>query len=155
MTKLVDIRGIPRSRTNPQFDVTALPKTLRAAKISYVHLASLGGRRPKNKTIDPAVNGAWQKAPFHNYADYATTAPFRAGLRELLAISASEPCAIMCAEAVWWRCHRRIVTDFVLARGRPVVHLATATRSTPATLTPFARVGAAGRVTYPEGTVSS
>ena len=148
ITRLVDIRSIPRSRTNPQFNTDVLPKTLRAAKIAYTHLAALGGRRTKSKTIDPAVDGAWQKAPFHNYADYAQTAPFRKGLAELLALAKRETCAIMCAEAVWWRCHRRIVADHVLARGREVVHVATRTRSEPATLTPFAEVDGR-RVTYP------
>jgi hypothetical protein len=95
------------------------------------------------------VNAGWRLRPFHNYADHADTTVFLEGLRELLAMVSRETCAIMCAEAVWWRCHRRIVTDHVLAHGVPVIHLFTATKAEPATLTPFARIGAHGAVSYP------
>lgn len=149
MTKLIDIRSIPRSRTNPQFNLDVLPDTLHAARIDYVHLASLGGRRGKIERIDPSVNAGWDRPPFHNYADYAETEPFREGLSELLAMAARETCAIMCAEALWWRCHRRIVVDHVLARGLPVVHISTRDRAKPASMTPFAIVNNAGRVSHP------
>ena len=96
-----------------------------------------------------SVNAGWERRPFHNYADYAETAPFREGLRGLLEMVSRETCAIMCAEALWWRCHRRIVTDHVLAHGVPVVHLLTREKSEPASLTPFAVIGARGRVSYP------
>lgn len=115
VTRLVDIRSIPRSRTNPQFNLDVLPATLHSADIAYVHLASLGGRRTKSQRVDEGANAGWERRPFHNYADYAETAPFRKGLRELLEMASRETCAIMCAEAVWWRCHRRIVADHVLA----------------------------------------
>jgi uncharacterized protein (DUF488 family) len=149
VTRLVDIRSFPRSRSHPQFNVDVLPATLHGAAIAYVHLAALGGRRPKSKRVAERLNAGWKLRPFHNYADYAETAPFRDGLRELLAMMSRETCAIMCSEAVWWRCHRRIVTDHVLARGVPVVHLFTATKSQSATMTPFAVVGARGRISYP------
>jgi uncharacterized protein (DUF488 family) len=149
---LVDIRSIPRSRTNPQFNLDTLPATLRRAKIGYTHLAELGGRRSKSRLVDPSLNAGWEKAPFHNYADYAETAEFRQGLSALLALAQRETCAVMCAEAVWWRCHRRILTDHVLAHGVPVVHLFSATKAEPASLTPFAVVGARGTISYPAPT---
>ena len=149
VTRLVDIRSIPRSRTNPQFNFDQLPDTLRSEGIGYAHLAGLGGRRSKSKDVPVEVNAGWESRPFHNYADYAETAPFRACLRELLEMASRETCAILCAEAVWWRCHRRIVTDHVLAHGVPVVHLFTTTKSEPASLTPFGVIGAHHRVSYP------
>lgn len=149
VTRLVDIRSIPRSRTNPQFGLEVLPATLKRAGIAYTHLLSLGGRRPKSKVVDEATNAGWEVRAFHNYADYALTAPFREGLRELLKLAAGETCAIMCAEAVWWRCHRRIVADHLLARRVPVVHLFTRQKSEPASLTPFAVVTGRTKVSYP------
>ncbi len=153
VTRLVDIRSIPRSRTNPQFNLDVLPAMLAKAKIAYVHLASLGGRRAKSKEVGTDANAGWQKPPFHNYADYAETTPFREGLSTLLEMASRETCAIMCAEAVWWRCHRRIVADHALAHGVPVVHLFTRQKSEPASLTPFAVVGAGARVSYPASPV--
>ncbi|CAN5535350.1 DUF488 domain-containing protein [soil metagenome] len=149
VTRLVDIRSIPRSRTNPQFNHDVLPATLSAAGIAYVQLASLGGRRGKIEGVDTQLNAGWERQPFHNYADYADTAPFHAGLNELLELAVHETCAIMCAEVLWWRCHRRIVADHVLARGIPVVHIATRERAAPAAITQFAVVSAAGEVSYP------
>jgi hypothetical protein len=149
VTRLVDIRGVPRSRTNPQFNLDVWPDTLHAAQIAYVHLAMLGGRRGKTRSIEACVNAGWDHPSFHNYADYAETTAFHEGLSELLAMAAKETCAIMCAEALWWRCHRRIVADHVLARGIPVVHISTHTRATPAVMTPFAVVSEAGRISYP------
>jgi len=149
VTRLVDIRRFPRSRTHPQFDLEALPATLAPAGIAYIHLEALGGRRSNSKRIEPSANAGWEKRPFHDYADYAQTAPFRSGLRELLEMASRETCAMMCAEAVWWRCHRRIVADHVLAHGIPVVHVFTQNKSEPASLTPFAIIGPRARVTYP------
>lgn len=149
VTRLVDIRSIAWSRTNPQFNLDVLPATLRHADIAYCHLVSLGGRRAKSKEVPEETNAAWERPPFHNYADYAETAPFRKGLQELLEMASRETCAIMCAEAVWWRCHRRIVADHVLAHGVPVVHVFSRTKCEPASLTPFAVIGARARVFYP------
>lgn len=149
VTRLVDIRSIPRSRTNPQFNIDVLPATLRSAGIAYVHLASLGGRRARSRNVEEDANAGWERRPFHDYADYARSAAFREGLRELLQMASRETCAIMCAEAVWWRCHRRIVADHVLARGVPVVHVFTRVKSEPASLTPFAVVGPRALISYP------
>jgi uncharacterized protein (DUF488 family) len=147
ITRVVDIRSIPRSRTNPQFNIDALPASLGESNIAYTQLPKLGGRRSKSK-LGESHNPGWRVRAFQNYADYAETADFREGLQELLALAAQETCAIMCAEAVWWRCHRRIVTDYVLARGIPVVHLLSATQRQDATLTPFATVRPGKRVWY-------
>ncbi len=152
VTRLVDIRGIPWSRTNPQFNLDVLPATLQRAGIAYVHLASLGGRRNRSRRIEDGTNAGWERRPFHNYADYAETDAFREGLQELLKMEARETCAIMCAEVVWWRCHRRVVTDHVLAHGVPVVHVFSAEKSEPGSMTPFAVVGARRRVSYPAPT---
>jgi len=149
VTRVVDIRSFPRSRANPQFNVEVLPEALRRAGITYVHLAALGGRRTKSLRIDDDTNAGWERRPFHNYADYAQTAAFREGLHVLLAMAAHETCAIMCAEAVWWRCHRRIVTDHLLAHDIPVIHLFAPGNSEPASLTPFAVVSAHACVSYP------
>jgi uncharacterized protein (DUF488 family) len=144
--RLVDIRRFPRSRTNPQFNGESLTETL-PADVHYTYMQALGGRRGKSE-LDPARNAGWQVKAFHQYADYALTPVFRAALEGLLALAAQERCAIMCAEAVWWRCHRRIVTDHVLAHGMPVTHLLTVAKAEPAKLTPFARVEGTS-VTYP------
>ncbi|MEO7034942.1 MAG: DUF488 domain-containing protein [Polyangiaceae bacterium] len=149
ITRIVDIRTIPRSRTNPQFNEELLRATLGDEGITYVRLAALGGLRGKSKSVAVSINAGWEVRAFRNYADYAETAPFRAGLRELLAMASEVTCAIMCAEAVWWRCHRRIVTDHVLAHGVPVIHLFSREKGEPASLTPFARVGTAFDVSYP------
>ena len=149
VTKLVDIRSTPRSRTNPQFNLDLLPQTLRAAGINYIHAVNLGGRRARSSSVDETVDAGWDRRPFHNYADYAQTAPFLEALRELLKIALVETCAIMCAEAVWWRCHRRIVADHALAHGISVVHIFTSTKSEQASLTPFAVVDVDARVSYP------
>jgi len=148
VTRLVDIRSIPRSRTNPQFNEELLPTTLAGAGIHYMRLAALGGRRSKQPT-SAGANSGWQVRAFQNYADYASTAEFETGLSELLELAAHETCAIMCSEAVWWRCHRRIVSDYVLTRGIPVVHLLSASKRDPAQLTPFAIVSPDGHLTYP------
>ncbi len=149
VTQLADIRTIRRSRTNPQFNEARLARALPRRGITYVAIPELGGRRPKAKTPPRKSNAGWQHSAFRNYADYALTAPFRDGMRELLALSARRPTAIMCAEAPWWRCHRRIVADHLLARGVPVLHLMTRTRAEPAKPTSFAVLGR-GSVYYPQ-----
>lgn len=146
---LVDIRRFPRSRTNPQFNGDVLAESLRAEGIGYTYVQELGGRRSKTKQRKEADNAGWRVTAFHNYADYAETEPFAESLQTLLQLAAREPSAVMCAEALWWRCHRRIVADHVLAHGVPVIHLFTATKAEAATLTPFAHVDANARVTYP------
>jgi uncharacterized protein (DUF488 family) len=145
---LVDVRSIPRSRMVPQFDEETLPEALAAAGIRYRHLASLGGRRGHRKGAPPSLNTYWRIAAFRDYADYAETDGFRAGLDALRALARDERCAIMCAEALWWRCHRRIITDYLLAAGTRVEHIMGRGHVVPATLTPGARVMADGTLRY-------
>ncbi|MGI8403139.1 MAG: DUF488 domain-containing protein [Gemmatimonadaceae bacterium] len=149
---LVDVRSIPGSRAMPQFNIETLPDSLAAEDIGYQHLGSLGGRRHHKKGAPPSTNTLWRVLAFRNYADYAETDAFRAGLDELLALARDHRCAIMCAEAVWWRCHRRIISDYLLARDIPVDHIMGLGKITPATLTPGARVLADGTLRYPAPT---
>jgi uncharacterized protein (DUF488 family) len=137
---LVDIRHFTRSRANPQFNAASLRRRLARHGIDYVWLEALGGRRGKQRDIDPARNAGWQVAAFHNYADYAEGPEFAAGLRELLRLTRGHTPAIMCAEAVWWRCHRRIVTDYAITAGVRVDHIFTATKAERAKRTAFAVV---------------
>lgn len=146
---LVDIRTVPRSRFNPQFNSDALPAVLAEAGIGYRHLAALGGLRHHPKGAPPSPNTAWRSEPFRNYADYALTAPFRGGLDELLALARDHTPAMMCAEAVWWRCHRRIVTDYLLVRGVEIRHIMAPGKLEAASLTPGAEPQPDGRILYP------
>lgn len=148
VTLVVDVRTIPRSRANPQYNRDTLPDSLAAFQIGYEHIAELGGLRAK-KDVDPQVNGFWQNRSFHNYADYAMSETFHQGFMRLLAIGAERRCAIMCAEAVWWRCHRRIIADYLLAQGKQVFHILGKGHVEPASMTPSARVGPDGTVHYP------
>jgi uncharacterized protein (DUF488 family) len=145
---LVDVRSIPRSRTVPQFDEETLPEALAAAGIRYRHLPALGGRRHHRKGAPPSFNTYWRIAAFRDYADYAETDGFRAGLDALRALARDERCAIMCAEALWWRCHRRIITDYLLAAGARVEHIMGSGQVVPATLTPGAHIMAEGTLRY-------
>jgi uncharacterized protein (DUF488 family) len=149
---VVDIRTIPRSRTNPQFNADNLPESLAPYGIGYEWLSELGGLRRKSKDIAPDVNGFWENPSFHNYADYALSDAFRKGLEKLIRLGRKQRCAVMCAEAVWWRCHRRIVADYLLARGETVFHLMGDDRIEAAHLTEGASVSAPGIVRYPAGT---
>lgn len=148
VTRVIDVRTIPRSRTNPQYNRDLLPDSLAAHGIGYQHMASLGGRRNLQRDVAPEVNGFWDNRSFHNYADYALQPAFRDGLAQLREIGQREPCTVMCSEAVWWRCHRRIIADHLLAAGETVRHIM-ADRIEDAKLTPGARVDAHGVVTYP------
>ena len=145
---MVDVRTMPRSRTNPQFNADALPAPLAAAGIGYRHIATLGGLRHRPKDAPPSPNALWRSDAFRNYADYAMTEPFCAGLAELRGLADAQVCAIMCAEAVWWRCHRRIVSDYLLAAGVAVEHIMGPGKIEPATLTPGARPQADGTILY-------
>jgi len=140
ITLVVDIRHVPRSRTNPQYNADNLPDSLSPYNIGYQLIEQLGGLRGKSKQTDPAVNGFWENKSFHNYADYALTESFQTGLNQLIQLGEQHRCAIMCSEAVWWRCHRRIVADHLLARGEEVFHLMGKDKINPATLTRGARV---------------
>jgi uncharacterized protein (DUF488 family) len=138
VTQLVDVRTVPRSRTNPQFNKEAMPASLAPYGIEYRHIAALGGLRGRKLDVPADVNGWWDNQSFHNYADYAMTREFAAGLEELLALGETRRCAIMCAETVWWRCHRRIITDYLLARGVDVFHIVSSEVPEPARITPEA-----------------
>lgn len=146
---LADVRTVPRSRTNPQFNRDTLPASLAPCDIAYQHMESLGGLRGKSKTTPPQVNGFWENDSFHHYADYALTEAFRDGLDGLIEQSQTQPTAIMCSEAVWWRCHRRIIADYFLARQIPVWHIMGPGHVDPAHLTPGAVVQDDLSVRYP------
>ncbi|WP_233857258.1 DUF488 domain-containing protein [Paraburkholderia sp. HD33-4] len=146
---LVDVRSIPRSRTNPQFNRDTLPASLAPEHIDYVHLAALGGRRGKRKDDAPSPNAYWTHPAFRNYADYAMSDAFREGLAQLLTLGHRQRCAIMCSEAVWWRCHRRIITDYLLMHDETVLHIMDAHHTNAATMTPGAEPQADGTLIYP------
>jgi uncharacterized protein (DUF488 family) len=130
---------MPRSRTNPQFNADVLPKALAGAGIGYEHLASLGGLRSRRREVAPDVNAFWENASFHNYADYAMSDAFAAGLAQLRRLGAEAPCAVMCAEALWWRCHRRIIADYLIAAGEDVRHVMADGKVLEARMTPAAQ----------------
>jgi uncharacterized protein (DUF488 family) len=142
---LADVRTVPRSRANPQFDKRALRRSLEAAGIAYVHLPPLGGLRRARRD---SPNGAWRNASFRGYADHMLTAEFEEGLRELRELARRGPVAVMCAEAVPWRCHRSLLADALFARGVVVEHVTAPGRTRSHELTPFARLHGR-RVTYP------
>jgi uncharacterized protein (DUF488 family) len=146
---VADVRRMPGSRANPQFDGPALAAALAPHQIGYEHMAALGGLRSRAPDAAPETNALWTNKSFHNYADYALTEPFQAGLARLLELGQQRRCAIMCSEAVWWRCHRRIVADYLLASGEKVFHIMGEGRLEPARLTPGAVVGPDHEVYYP------
>jgi uncharacterized protein (DUF488 family) len=147
---VVDIRSVPRSRTNPQFNPEPLAEALAPYQIAHTRIAELGGLRKRSPDVPPETNAFWTNQSFHNYADYALSEDFRSGLTQLQALTENRNCALMCAEAVWWRCHRRIVADYLLAEGREVFHLMGEGRVNPARMTAAAvRVGEG--LTYPTG----
>jgi uncharacterized protein (DUF488 family) len=151
---VIDVRTVPRSRTNPQYNLDSLPTALAEYRIGHARIAELGGLRGKAADIPPEVNGFWTNRSFHNYADHALSGAFESGLEQLLELGSEHRCAIMCAEAVWWRCHRRIIADYLILRGRPVLHLMGPGRAEPARMTPAAVP--TGRVlTYPAATDES
>ena len=145
---VVDIRSTPRSRTNPQFNLDALPQALAGWQIGHTRIEGLGGRRNKSKTVPPEVNGFWTNQSFHNYADYALSDEFRVGFSRLAELSSERRCAVMCSEAVWWRCHRRFVADYLLHDGRDVFHLMGTAKVDAAKMNPAARAAGASLV-YP------
>ncbi|MFC9090774.1 DUF488 domain-containing protein [Nocardiopsis dassonvillei] len=146
---VVDVRKLPGSRRNPQFDEDTLSRALRNVGVRYSRVAELGGRRPVARDVAPEVNGFWRNRGFHNYADYALSAGFGSGLARLREAGADHRAAVMCSEAVWWRCHRRIIADHLLARGHEVLHVMAAHRVDAARLTPGAVVHTDRTVTYP------
>jgi uncharacterized protein (DUF488 family) len=145
---VVDVRSVPRSRTNPQYNCDVLPQTLAQFQIGYEHIAALGGLRPRTQDVPPDVNAFWQNQSFHNYADYTLTPPFHRGLARLRALGHERRCAIMCAEAVWWRCHRRIIADYLIAASETVFHILGKDRIEPARMTDAAKPRPDGSLTY-------
>lgn len=142
---LVDVRTVPRSRHNPQFNQDTLPPALAAEGIRYRHLPGLGGLRHARKD---SPNAGWKNLSFRGYADYMQTPEFARNLETLLEMATGAVAAIMCAEAVPWRCHRSMIGDALLVRGIPVVHILSASKTQPHKLTPFALVQGTG-ITYP------
>lgn len=147
--RLIDIRTIPRSRTNPQFNKDTLPGSLAAFNVGYEHIAALGGLRGHARHVPPDANGYWTNDSFHNYADYALSPEFQVGLQHLRDEGHKQRCAVMCSEAVWWRCHRRIVADYLIASGETVFHVMGHGRLEPARLTSAAIVQPDGTLLYP------
>ncbi|MDQ3420861.1 MAG: DUF488 domain-containing protein [Acidobacteriota bacterium] len=142
---LADIRLIPGSRRHPHFSREALPRSLEPAGISYRHFGDLGGRRRPRKS---SVNTAWRVEAFRGYADYMSTPPFLDAVESLLALARTGPTAVMCAEAKWWQCHRRLLADTLVARGVPVLHILSTSEPKPHELSEFAVIED-GRITYP------
>jgi uncharacterized protein (DUF488 family) len=142
---LADVRITPYSRRNPQFHSDALAKSLADAGIQYRHMPALGGRR---KTRPDSVNVGWRNESFRGYADYMQTREFWTALEDLMATAQRLPAAIMCAEAVPWRCHRTLIADALVSRGWTVRHILSANSLQTHTLTPFAQLDQ-GRLTYP------
>lgn len=146
---LVDVRSFPRSRTNPDFNIETFPKALSQVGINYQHCADLGGRRPKQKAVDEHVNNLWRVQAFHNYADYALSDTFQSALDELIELGKQQRLSLMCSEAVWWRCHRRIITDYLLLKCYKVEHIMGVNRLDLAKPTQGAILNPQGQVVYP------
>jgi len=145
---LADIRRFPGSRSFPQFQQSALSQSLENVAIEYCWLEALGGRRPKQHLKNPDLNAGLRNVSFRNYGDYMQTAAFRAGLEELLSLAMEFRTAMMCAESVYWRCHRRLVSDALVARGESVFHIFPDGKVRAHQLTPGAKIFRK-RVTYP------
>ena len=148
VTRVVDVRAFPMSRRHPQFNKDALTVTLPAAGLDYRHMPALGGRRHRQKG-GPSRNGLWKVEAFRNYADYAETPVFASAIAELEGLAREQSTAYMCAEAVWWQCHRRLITDYMLARGWTVVHILAAGQQQRASMTAGALVHGDGTIEYP------
>lgn len=145
---LVDVRRFPGSRKFPQFNRENLAESLKQAGIEYRWIEALGGRRPATKSAVVSKNLGLRNASFRHYADYMATAEFRDGIRQLLDAAADKRTAYMCSESVFWRCHRRLISDYLLAQGITVQHIMPAGELHPHTLTAEAKI-VEGEVTYP------
>jgi uncharacterized protein (DUF488 family) len=148
--RIADVRAYPGSRRHPQFGSEVMARWLAEAGIDYVHLPALGGRRSPQPD---SPNDGWANKQFQGYADHMRTAEFQRALQELLDLCARGPTACMCAEAQWWRCHRRMICDAALAAGHPALHIMSASDAVPHELTDFAVVEGA-RLTYPAAQAS-
>jgi uncharacterized protein (DUF488 family) len=145
---VVDVRRFPMSRRHPQFNREPLAAALKEAEIGYRHMPDLGGRRGTRSDGAPSRHRLWREAGFRNFADYAETLEFRTAFAELKQIAETGQPAIMCAEAVWWRCHRRIIADYLIAAGFPVIHIFDEKKREPAKLTEGARPLPDGTLLY-------
>ena len=164
VTTLVDVRTLAGSNKFPHFNSEVLEVELPKCSIGYHRIHHLGGLRKRSKDIPAEVNGFWQNRSFHNYADYTLSPEFTAGLSELISLASASAhennVAVMCAEAVWWRCHRRIIADNLIARGHPVTHIMPQGKLADASITPGAVVEpphdeqAGPQVLYPAPTES-
>lgn len=144
--RLVDVRTVPRSRRNPQFEGAVLAQSLPARGIDYHHERGLGGFRQPHAD---SANRGWEHPSFRGYADYMQSPEFAAALARLVALAGERPTCIMCAEAQWWRCHRRLISDALLIRGWRVLHLGLRAEPVPHELTPFAVIGPGYSLSYP------
>ena len=144
-TRIVDVRTVPRSRHNPQFDKTSLPGSLKKAGFGYVHMPGLGGLRHARRD---SVNTGWRNSSFRGYADYMQTKEFKRSLDEMIRLSNRDRIVLMCAEAVPWRCHRSLIADALLIRGIRTEDIMSPTRRSVHLLTPFAKVRGT-TITYP------
>jgi uncharacterized protein (DUF488 family) len=144
-TRVVDVRTVPRSRYNPQFNKDCLPRSLKKAGFGYVHVPGLGGLRHAQRD---SPNMGWRNASFRGFADYMQTPEFAQSLEELIRLSNQDRVVLMCAEAVPWRCHRSLIADALLVRGIRAEHIMSVTSRQVHTLTPFAKVGKSA-ITYP------
>jgi uncharacterized protein (DUF488 family) len=147
VTRVVDVRSVPRSSHNPQFNKGTLPGSLKMAGLSYLHMPGLGGLRHAKRD---SINIGWRNASFRGYADYMQTPEFEENLNELIQLASHDRIAVMCAEAVPWRCHRSLIGDALLVRGIHTEDIMTMTRTLVHTLTPFAKVRRTV-ITYPPG----
>ena len=145
IARLADVRTLPMSRRHPHFNSERLGSDLAARGIDYKHMAGLGGLR---KPRPDSINTGWKHSGFRGYADYMESASFQAALEDLVQFAAAAPTAVMCAEAMWWKCHRRLIADALSARGIPVRHIMSAARATPHVMSDFATI-LEGRVSYP------
>jgi uncharacterized protein (DUF488 family) len=146
---VIDVRTIPRSRTNPQYNAKEFARALSEYQIGYEHIGALGGLRGRKRGLSATVNAFWKNQSFHNYADYATSDEFRSGLAKLRELGHATTCVVMCAEAVWWRCHRRIIADYLIAADEIVFHILGANHVAPARLTVGAVLEEGGTLSYP------
>ena len=145
VTLVADVRTVPRSRHNPQFNKESLPGSLSEAGLGYIHMPGLGGLRHARSD---SPNAGWRNASFRGYADYMQTPEFKDNLEQLIELAKKDRLVIMCAEAVPWRCHRSLIGDALTVRGIETVDIMSLTQSRVHTLTPFAKVSGT-KVTYP------
>jgi uncharacterized protein (DUF488 family) len=145
VSRVVDVRTVPRSRHNPQFNKDSLPSSLKKAGLGYIHMPRLGGLR---RAQPDSLNAGWRNASFRGYADYMQTPEFEQSLEELIQLANQERIALTCAEAVPWHCHRSLIADALLVHGIHTEHIMSPTQSPVHTLTPFAKVRGT-TITYP------